>query len=85
MTLLLYLWVGWGGSERLNPPCSSVSRRPKIRQPVLQYGVQSNRACQRVCGLTPTGVEGTTEKPAGEVGEPSMPAQPRCSSKSTPP
>ena len=46
---------------------------------MLHYGVQSNRVCQRVCGLTPTGIEGTTEKPVGEVGEPSMPAQLRCS------
>ena len=77
-TLLLYLWVGWGKSERLNPPCSSVSRRPETRQPVLQYGVQSNRVCHRVCGLTPTGVEDASEKPVGEAGEPSMPPQLRC-------
>ena len=45
---------------------------------MVQYGVQSNRACQRFCGLTPTSVEGPTEKPVGAVGEPSMPAQLRC-------
>jgi len=84
-TLLLYLWVGWGKSERLNPPSSSVSRRPETRQPVLQYGVQSNRVCQRVCGLTPTGVEGTTEKPVGEAGEPSTPTQLPVFSEAEPP
>jgi len=52
---------------------------------VLQYGVQSNRVCQRVCGLTPTGVEGTTDEPVGGAGELSMPAQLRCSVRPTRP
>jgi len=79
VALLLYLWVVWGGSERLSRSCSWVLRRPEVEQQVVQYGVQINRVCRRVCGLIPTGVEGTAEKPVGGVGESSMPAQLRCS------
>jgi len=43
VALLLYLWVVWGSSERLNPTCSLVSRGPKTRQQGAQSGVQNNR------------------------------------------
>ena len=52
---------------------------------MVQYGVQINRVGQRVCGLIPTGVEGTAEKPFGDVGESSMPPQLRCSVRPTRP